>query len=53
MQIKIQKLEISMSNVEKFQTILFSGIKWAGAALGGGIIAVVLKLLFSSIKISP
>jgi len=53
MQIKIQKLEISMSNVEKFQTVLFSGIKWVGAALGGGLIAVVLKLFFSSIKNSP
>lgn len=53
LQLKIQKLENSVSDVEKFQNTLFSGLKWLGAAFGGGVVAMLLKLFFNAIKNMP
>ena len=41
---KLQKLEHSVENMQHSKTLLFSGIKWFGAAVGGGILTLLFKL---------
>lgn len=52
-QIKLQKLESSITGIEKFQSILFSGIKWAGVAVGGGIVTLLFKVVYQVMKTMP
>lgn len=52
-QLKLQKLETTIVGIEKFQNVLFSGIKWAGVAIGGGIITLLFKVVYQVIKTMP
>lgn len=53
LQLKLQQLEMSITNIEKFQSFIISSLKWVGAAVGGGIITLIAKVLYNSIKILP
>lgn len=53
LQLKLQQLEMSISNIEKFQSIILSSVKWAAAAVGGGALTLVAKVLYNSIKLLP
>lgn len=52
-QIKLQKLETTITGIEKFQNVLFSAIKWAGVAIGGGIVTLLFKVVYQVIKTMP
>jgi len=53
LQLKLQQLEISIANIEKFQSFIVSSLKWIGAALGGGMLTFVAKILYNSIRLLP
>ena len=53
LQLRLQQLEISIVGLEKFQSLTLSMAKWFGAALGGGLLTVLAKIIFNSIKILP
>jgi len=52
-QLKLQHLEISVASMEKFQSIIMSSFKWIGAAIGGGLLTIIAKVLYTTIKILP
>ena len=53
LQLRLQQLEISIVGLEKFQSLTLSMAKWFGAALGGGLLTVLVKIVFNSIKMLP
>jgi len=53
LQHKIQKLEISVENITKFQTLTVSGIKWLGVAIGGGLITILTRVFLNGVKMLP
>jgi len=53
LQLKVQRLESAIVSVEKFQTTLFSAIKWCGVALGGGIVTLLFKVVYQVLKTMP
>ena len=53
LQLKLQKVETSIITIEKMQAMVFSSMKWIGAAAGGGIITFILKLFYNLVKITP
>lgn len=50
---KIQKLENIVQNVESFQRVSMSVIKWIGVAVGGGLVTLLFKIFLNSIKQLP
>ncbi len=53
LQLKLQKLENAIENLEKYQRISFTVVKWVAAAIGGGIITLIFRIAISSIKLLP
>jgi len=45
-QVKIQKIENSIENMEKFQGLIFSLGKWVAVAVGGAVISFVAEALY-------
>jgi hypothetical protein len=52
-QLKIQRLENTIVNVERFQSLVISSLKWLAAGLGGALVSVIAKILYNSIKLLP
>ena len=48
LQLKIQKLENSIQNIEKFQSGIFSVSKWFLVAIGGAIVSLIVKILYKA-----
>lgn len=53
LQLKLQKLEASVNSIEKFQNMTTAAAKWSLAAVGGGLITLIFKILYSAIKVLP
>jgi len=53
LQLKIQKLEVSINNIEKFQSLATAGVKWLLVAIGGGLITMVMRVFFNGVKMLP
>ena len=53
LQLKLQKLESSVEGIEKFQSLTAAAMKWSLAAIGGGLITLIFKVLYQAIKILP
>jgi hypothetical protein len=50
---KLQRLESSVQNVESFHKVSMSVIKWAGVAVGGGLVTLLFKIFLNAIKQLP
>ena len=53
LQLKLQHLQTSLENVEKFQSLTMAGLKWTLAAVAGGAITLLFKLLYNVVKVLP
>jgi len=53
LQLKIQKIESSIENIEKFNETTTATIKWTLAAVGGAILTVLFKLFLNAVKFLP
>jgi len=53
LQLKIQKIESSIENIEKFNGLTTATVKWMLAAVGGAFLTVLFKLFFNVVKFLP
>lgn len=50
---KLKDLEVSVKNLETIQKVGISVLKWAGVAIGGGLITLLFKIFLNSVKQLP
>jgi hypothetical protein len=53
LQLKLQKLETNIENIQKLQSVVLASGKWLGVAIGGGLITAALRVFFNGVKMLP
>lgn len=53
LQLKIQKIEASINNIEKFQSLTTASAKWLLVAIGGGLTTMIMRVFFNGVKMLP
>ena len=53
LQLKLQKVETNIENIQKLQSLVLASGKWLTVAIGGGLITAAFRVFFNGIKMLP